>query len=207
VSHETIFTKIYNSNAFRGKVSLSGPGSDPDQTTILIEQLPRLLRKFEISTLLDIPCGDCRWIRSIDLGNTAYTGADIVQELIQRNAGTFSGKRMRFVRLDLLTDPLPKVDAILCRDCLVHFSLRDSLKALRNICKSGSTFLLTTTFVSRTENADILTGQWRPLNLQAPPFHFPAPEAAINEMCTEGNGACADKSLALWRIGEIRKCI
>jgi hypothetical protein len=95
------------------------------------------------------------------------------------------------------------VDVIFCRDALVHFSFSDVFRALDNIISSNSTYLITTTFVDRNKNTDILTGQWRPLNLQAHPFDFPAPIATIDERCTEGDGSWGDKSLGVWRISEL----
>ena len=72
-----------------------------------------------------------------------------------------------------------------------------------NIKKSGITYLLTTTFTQCHENVDIVTGDWRIINLEKPPFNFPPPVRIINEKCTEGNGTYADKCLGLWRIKEI----
>lgn len=105
--------------------------------------------------------------------------------------------------MDLIGDKLPKVDLVLCRDCLVHFSFDDVFAALRNIVSSGSTYLLTTTFPEREANDDIRTGSWRPLNLERAPFHMPAPLRILNEGCTENGGIYHDKSLAFWRIAEI----
>jgi hypothetical protein len=46
---------------------------------------------------------------------------------------------------DLTRDPLPKVDLVLCRDCLVHLSFDDIYESLDNLRRSGSMLLLTTT--------------------------------------------------------------
>ena len=69
--------------------------------------------------------------------------------------------------------PLPAADAVLCRDCLVHFSLADVWAALGNIRDSGARYLIATTFSDRTYNDDAHTGCWRTLNMEAPPFAFP----------------------------------
>jgi hypothetical protein len=109
--------------------------------------------------------------------------------------------------LTLFASKLPTVDLIFCRDCLVHFSFDDIRRALQNICRSGSAYLLTTTFTEQRQNQDIVTGQWRQLNLELEPFSLPKPLSLINEDCTEGEGKFADKSLGLWRIEEIGKVI
>jgi hypothetical protein len=98
---------------------------------------------------------------------------------------------------------LPRSDVILCRDCLVHLSYDDVHRTLGNFKCSATTYLLTTTFTSLAANSDIVTGQWRPLNLQLPPFSFPSPLKIIVEGCTEAGGRYADKSLALWRLSDI----
>jgi hypothetical protein len=94
---------------------------------------------------------------------------------------------------------VPRADLVLCRDCLVHISHRNVAKALRNIIASGSDFLLTTTFVERTENTDIIIG-WYPINLQLPPFSWPAPIMLIDE----GSSEQADKRLGLWDLRALR---
>ena len=61
--------------------------------------------------------------------------------------------------------------------------------------------LLTTTQVGGGPNRDIVSGEWRPLNLQGPPLSFPRPIVSIDEECTvSGNSG---KQLALWRIKDV----
>ena len=200
-----IFTQIHSSNAWRGKDSRSGTGSDAGQTRILVKELPVLFRNFGISTMLDIPCGDFHWMKNVDLSGVEYTGADIVADLVRQNARRHAGRGVHFRKLDLMEDRLPKVDLVFCRDCLVHLSFYDILRALQNVCRSDSRFILTTTFTGRSENHDIATGQWRALNLALEPFALPAPRRILVEGCTEGDGAYADKSLGLWQIADIRR--
>jgi hypothetical protein len=203
---EDIFTDIYRNNGFIGKDSVSGPGSDVRQTGTIARELSGLFGAFNISTMLDIPCGDFHWMRNVDLKKTDYTGADIVEELIQGNRVKYGRDGVRFQHLNLITDNLPKVDLVFCRDCLVHFSFADIALALVNICNSGSKYLLTTTFVGRKKNRDIRTGSWRPINLERFPFEFPTPLKVIPEGCTEDGGAYEDKSMGLWKIADLRAC-
>ena len=63
--------------------------------------------------------------------------------------------------------------------------------------------MLTTTFPDCDENIDIVTGDWRIINLERAPFNFPKPIKMINEKCTEGNGTYSDKSLGLWPIDQL----
>ncbi len=200
---ERVFTEIYRRNRWRGRDSVSGTGSDLEQTAHLLRQLPTLLRDFRIQTLLDIPCGDFHWMRRLQLGDIVYTGADIVGEMIDENNARYASEGVSFRVLNLLEDPLPRVDLVFCRDCLVHFSHADVRRALRTLIESRSAYLLTTTFPSRRENRDIVTGEWRPLNLEAAPFHLPPPLRLIEEHCTEKDGAYQDKALGLWRLEDV----
>lgn len=197
------FRHALQTNHWAGAESNSGPGSGLDQTAALRTALPALFGRLGISSLLDLPCGDWRWMATVDLRGLRYTGGDLLEELVVQNRRHYGGPGRRFVPLDITASDLPDADLLLCRDCLVHFSFADIEKAFRNIRRSGIACLLTTTFPAESLNADIVTGDWRPLNLQAPPFDFPAPTELINEGCTEGDGAFADKSLGLWRVGEL----
>jgi hypothetical protein len=201
-SMRNVFTEIYRNNSFGGIDSRSGTGSDLIQTDEIRRSLPGLLKDISAKTVLDIPCGDFHWMKDVELG-ARYIGADIVAELIEQNQKLYGNECRSFTTLDLVTDKLPKVDLIFCRDVLVHFSFEDIFSALRNIKCSDSNFLLTTTFTGRDSNTDIVTGQWRPLNLEKPPFALPSPILIINEKCTEGDGSWGDKSLGLWRISDI----
>lgn len=204
-SAEHVFTDIYRKNTWRGTESVSGLGSDTFQTRILLAELPVLFRELEISTILDIPCGDFHWMKTVDLGGIDYLGADIVGELIQQNNELHGRGGIRFQKMDLINDELPRVDLVFCRDCLVHLSFDDILRALNNVCASRSKYLLTTTFTERSANLDISTGQWRVLNLERAPFRLPAPLRIIQEGCTESNGAYTDKAVGLWRIDDLRE--
>jgi hypothetical protein len=204
---EDIFAEIYERNEWGSNESVSGHGSVLEQTRVIIDELPKIVADFGVKTMLDIPCGDFNWMKTVDLDGVHYTGADIVEELIRENKQNYESRNVDFRRLNLLADELPQVDLIFCRDCLVHFSLADIRKALQTVCRSGSGYLLTTTFTEHERNEDILTGQWREINLALEPFSFPAPLRLINERCTEADGKYADKSLGLWRIDEIAEIL
>ena len=206
-SAEGIFTDIYTHNRWGGTTSVSGPGSAIDQTAVIAHALPVVFRELNVHSLLDIPCGDFHWMRTVNLDGIHYIGADIVLPLVQRNKGAHGRTGIEFRHLNLVADRLPKVDLILCRDCLVHLCYADVFRALVNICDSGSEYLLTTTFTSRVYNRDIATGDFHPLNVQQPPFAFPPPLRLINEQCTEGDGAYRDKCLGLWCIADLEHAL
>jgi SAM-dependent methyltransferase len=195
------FRLIHDRNHWGSNASRSGPGSSSEQTSALQRELPALLQRLGVRSLLDLPCGDANWIAAIEFRGVSYLGADLVPEVIARNREAHPDRA--FTVLDLTTDPLPSADLLLCRDCLVHLSFADITRALANIRRSSITWLLTTTFPAQQGNEDIVTGDWRPINLMRPPFNLPEPEFVLNEQCTENDGRFADKSLGLWKIQKL----
>ncbi len=202
---EEIFNTIYNTNNWKSIESISGSGSELKQTESLINDLRKLFNDLKPSSVLDIPCGNFGWMQKLDYSGIHYTGADIVEDIISKNIQTCGNRNhTEFRVLNLISDPLPKADIVIVRDCFVHFAFEDIFKALANIKASGSRYLLTTTFPDHKHNYNIITGDWRTLNLEKEPFNFKHPILIINENCTENNGRYADKSMALWTINEIQ---
>jgi hypothetical protein len=205
LSPRELFTEIWRSNLWGAGQSRSGLGSQAEATSQLTAELPALLKQFGIKRLLDLPCGDFGWLAGAKLELDAYVGADIVGELVELNTATYATAdgRIAFRRLDLLSDPLPAMDAVLCRDCLVHLSFANIARAFENLAASGSRWLIATTFADHHDNGDIVDGDWRLLNLQAKPFNLPPPVALLNEGCREAGGSYDDKSLGVWRIADL----
>lgn len=184
-SHRAVFGAIRRQRAWGGGETLSGPGSTEERGSAFRVDLIALLERLQVEILLDAGCGDGGWIAPVAARVGTYIGADVVD--------VRGGEA--FLRADITSDPLPRADVILSRDCLVHFSFKDIRRALRNFQRSGSQYLLTTTFPDCEANADIRTGDWRPLNFERPPFSFSTPLAMIDE-----RSAAMDKRLALWPL-------
>lgn len=199
------FSDIYENNIFGGQVSRSGEGSDFVQTEVIRQQLPKIIKDYSIQSFLDAPCGDWYWMKETELGVKEYIGVDIVESLIEKNTNLFGNSNNTFLCLNLAVDPLPKVDMIFSRDCLVHLNFEDALHIINNFKKSGSKYLLTTSFSERKKNNDLVgvDNFWRPLNMTLAPFNFPEPIIFINEKCTEEAGGYTDKGLGLWLLSEI----
>ena len=205
------FSEAFETNIWGGLSSRSGPGSTLDQTRIIIAELPRLLRRLQIKTMLDIPCGDFFWMKEIrtelEAVLSGYTGGDIVPRLINQNRERYQTPKISFEVLNFVQDDLPKSDLILTRDCLIHLSFNRIADGLLNAQRSGSTYLLASTYTKPRPNLDIeedvsLLG--RAINLCASPFSFPEPMLLINEGCTEQEGQYNDKSLGLWLLQDLQ---
>jgi SAM-dependent methyltransferase len=202
---QEIFTDIASRNLWGSSESVSGLGSTIDATKRLRTDLPHLIERYRITRLLDIPCGDFAWMGYINLGACQYIGADIVPALVERNRLLHQrdSEGPLFLHLDITKDHLPRVDLVICRDCLVHLSFRNIFRAFSNLRRSGSQYVLMTTFFNHERNEDIPDGDWRLLSLQQSPFSLSPPEELIVEECVEGEGAFGDKALGLWRIADL----
>lgn len=165
--------------------------------------MPGLLQRLDARRLLDVPCGDFNWMSQVDLSGIDYIGGDIVDSIVDANRERYESQTREFLKMDLTRGPLPNADVILCRDCLVHFSFANIIAAFRTMKASGAQFLITTTFLDREVNKDIVDGDWQPLNLVQSPFLLPPPHSVILEDCMEEGGAYADKALAVWRVSDL----
>jgi hypothetical protein len=175
-----------------------------EATAVLRAELPRLLSKLGVASLLDAPCGDAGWINHADLG-VRYVGVDIVPSLIERlQARAAAGEIKGDYRLaDITEDTLPRCDAILCRDALVHLSFANIKRAVANFRTSGAAWLIATTFPEWQINGDCEDGDWRALNFERAPFDWGPPVELVNENCTEAGGGWRDKSLGVWKLAEV----
>jgi 2-polyprenyl-3-methyl-5-hydroxy-6-metoxy-1,4-benzoquinol methylase len=193
---KTVFSNIYASGGWSAETP-SGIGSTIQATSIIRGELPSLLKRLDVHSMLDAPCGDFNWMKELDLTGIHYTGIDIVKNLIAHNQELFASEAREFRVMDIVKDCLPKVDFIMCRDCLIHLSLRNAMHAIKNFKASGSRYLFSTTYTDVAKNPEILTGQWRPINLQAPPFNFPTPIELIVELPEEG------RAMGLWELSSL----
>lgn len=198
---EQVFDHIYQKRIW-GKVgNESGSGSTKARTAVIRQSLQELLQKYDIQAILDLPCGDFNWMSEMNLDGINYLGADIVKDLIQLNTSNHERDHIKFTQLDIICDPLPAADLLLCRDCYVHLSLENIERSLQNIRRSDIKYLLLTTFPETTENQDILTGEWRRLNMELPPFNL-KPIDFIHEKHPDHNGLMSDKSLMLVKMSD-----
>jgi SAM-dependent methyltransferase len=204
-----IFTKIYDNNYWRGSESVSGTGSSLEQTQHLRIELEKLISEFNINSILDIPCGDFHWMKNFALiENIKYTGGDIVDQIISSNTENYKKDNVDFQVLDITQDQLPSCDLIIIRDCLVHFNFDKIEETFNNLKNQNYKYALITSFTQRESNPEIdQIGEWRPLNLQKPPFKLTEPLKVINEKCTENNGDYNDKSMCLWSKEDLNELI
>ncbi|MFF9473255.1 class I SAM-dependent methyltransferase [Streptomyces roseolus] len=202
---ETIFTEVFRTNHWGSPESVSGPGSELRQTEAVRGALTSVLARYPIRTITDAGCGDVNWIRHVDGFDRldAYVGLDVVPDLIELNQKRYGSERMSFQQADLSRAEIPAADLVLTRDCMVHLTHHEVLAFLARIAASGSTYLLATTYAALTENRDTTDGHWRPLNLQAAPFHLPSPIEHFDTDFTDNGRHHPGNGLGLWRIEQL----
>jgi SAM-dependent methyltransferase len=194
------FSAIYENRVWlngRQSGALSGLGSEIVNTPVIRDHLPQLLESLGTRTLLDVGCGDFNWMKEIRLP-CAYIGIDIVRNLIEDNAIRYGGEQRQFKTIDATSEPLPQADVVLCREVLFHLSLADIWRLVENVRQSGAFYFLATTDNNLRLNADILSGDFRFLNLRRAPFGFPAPSFSIRD-----NAVAADRVLAGWEVANL----
>jgi SAM-dependent methyltransferase len=182
MSNKSIFTRYYHTNNWGSSESISGPGSTLEYTKNIRKEIPKMVKKFSIKTILDIPCGDWNWFKKIKFYDEVdYTGGDIVDEIVDANNEKYGNERRRFINIDITKDKLPKADLLICRACLYHFSYADIFDTLNNFLSADIKYILTDGHSLCKENHDIETGQFRLFNLELPPFNFSKPILYIDD--------------------------
>ena len=174
-SVEERFNKIYSTNYWFDNESRSGTGSSLRSTENIRFHLPKIIETFNIKKLFDAPCGDFNWmsqvLKSIEID---YLGSDIVKDLIVSNK-KYENDKIKFSKLDIIVDKLPTSDLMICRDCLFHFSYKDIFLFLNNFLSSDIKYILLTSHLNtehKFENKDIVTGDFRKIDLFSKPFNF-----------------------------------
>jgi SAM-dependent methyltransferase len=194
-----VFESAYATGAWGSAETGSGVGSEVAETPNVRLYLSDILQRLKIRTFLDAPCGDWNWMRLVDLGGVDYVGADIVAEVIESNRARFARVGIRFIVADLTRDALPCADLILCKDCFVHLSFQDIAAVLENFRQSGATWLLVNSCSHPVDNVNKFTGRdWRHLNLQRAPFHFPPPVESRPD-----DDSRPFETIALWPVADL----
>ena len=140
------FTLRYRWNCWGDDETHSGPGSRRDSHSVKhsLEVLSHLTSLLDLKSVADIPCGDFNWIGAYlnRHPSVSYVGYDIVSDLIARNRRTYPD--VRFVPLDIVSKVPPPVDLIFCKDLVNHLENDEIVRAIDNIRRSRSTWLLAT---------------------------------------------------------------
>lgn len=194
------FSAIYRNRVWlcgRSSGALSGLGSEIANTQSIRACLSGLLKNIGCDVLVDIGCGDFTWMKEVQLP-CRYIGVDIVPEVIAANKQQYGSTLRSFTTLDVTRDPVPRADAVLCREVMFHLSFADIRRLIHNGHQSGASYLLATTDPTIAYNADILSGDYRMLNIEKPPLNFPRPILTIPD-----DAVVPGRLLALWQLSSL----
>ena len=192
------FTSIYD-QGYWGSDNSSGYGSSLEATQVTREIVLKIIRDYEIDSIVDIACGDFVWMPLIldELKNSVkYTGCDIVESLLDKHKKKYP--QYSFQSLDFVVENIPEGELIICREALQHLPIKDIKTALRNFSDSGSKYLLATTHLRRfgiRNRRDIRPGRCRDRNLMIAPFNLPNPLVIYWEQYD-----AKDKFISLWKL-------
>ncbi|KAL1504460.1 hypothetical protein AB1Y20_010865 [Prymnesium parvum] len=165
-------------------IVVSGVESAIEHTAPFRSFLERWLRANSVASLVEASSGHwpSGWQRVTSWPPLEYAGFDLMAEVVVDNQRLFSGSAdrfglasARFDALDMLTAPLPPAEVLLTKDTLIHFSNAHVMQFLRLSVIRCPPLFQRVLFVhdEAAANDDISTGQYRPLNLSAPPFALP----------------------------------
>ena len=119
----------------------SGPGSRGIAQQYKASLLEKALLKNDITSVVDVGCGDLCWLRTDrlsadDLEGIRYVGLDISEAAVEANRRTFPS--LEFELYDLGRDPLPiHADLVLCFDVLIHQTSREQFTTCLNHLLDG----------------------------------------------------------------------
>ena len=203
------FHRVFTERMWNSDESASGVGSTLAAAHELVQGLPGALHQLGVRSLLDLPCGDFNWMKTVDLTGIDYLGGDIVVDVVEQNQRLHAREGVRFQVLDVVQDDLPPADLIFVRDCFIHFTLDLIQAALSNIRRADIKYLCMTNDSCRERYAganfanieldravDGVNFEYRPLNFQLPPFNFPPPVLTLSD----GGAWDGFKSMAIWDI-------
>jgi hypothetical protein len=177
--------------------SASGHGSDLGYATqVSMQVLQGAIKRYNIRTMIDVPCGDANWIfDSLETDTLElYIGLDIVKRLVEDNAARLAHHSNKVFRhWDGAKCPFPKivhgtversVDLVHARDVLQHLTLPQGIQFLCHVFQSGARVFVTTSFPGTKTNRAIHEGEFFRNDLTVAPFNLPAPKDDIIVTCT-----------------------
>lgn len=128
------FTRVYTENIWgkqdeshmskrKNKKFYSGGGTDPDndKNNTYINLIQSYINRPDISTVVEIGCGDWEVSSRIDWSGVDYTGYDLVESLIDYNTEHFGSGNIKFICDDtIISNNATKADLIIVKDVFQH---------------------------------------------------------------------------------------
>lgn len=166
------FARIYAENRWNGVESLSGPGSGTAATAPVAKAILGLVAELGVHSVLDAACGDSFWMPDLP----GYIGMDIAPEAV--DLAQRAHPERAYLVGDVRRTLVPAFDLVIFRDAMQHMPLADGVKALESIKRSGSRWLLASTYAGG-ENVDVPDGDYFSPDLIGAPYLLGVPNRLI----------------------------
>lgn len=167
-----IFTNIYKNKSWQDNYGTeSGPGSSIECAKAYLDFLQEFCKSNNVTSILDLGCGDFNLMRHFDFTNINYFGVDIVDHVILQNQNLYQSKTLKF-ESESITDYNDEnvYDLLICKDVLQHLS-HESINKILSI-KNYKQALYINDFNNTTFNQNVENGQYSPIDLSATPFNL-----------------------------------
>ena len=166
------FNRIYAEGGWGKEVTgkgTSGSGSTLEITREYRAYVEDFMKKHAVRSVIDAGCGDWSFSSAMDWGDASYLGIDIASDVITAVRKKHEKGKIKFQVGDI-TEDLPAADLLISKDVLQHLSNELIHKFINNNLRKGKYKWVILTNDRSSENRDISTGEYRMIDLAAPPF-------------------------------------
>lgn len=144
--------KIWGAGKEEQQEYYSGPGShDKKYVEPYCDMVKNFISQNNISTVVDIGCGDfnvaSKWLNE----NITYIGVDIVQGLIDHHIERYGTDNIHFQCIDVVDEDLPDAELCLVRQVLQHLSNKEVSLILNKLKKYK--YVIITEHITQKESA------------------------------------------------------
>jgi SAM-dependent methyltransferase len=167
-----IFNRIYAEGTWAKDATgkgTSGSGSTLEITQEYRAYVEDFIKRHAAKSVVDAGCGDWGFSSAMDWGDASYLGIDIASDVIEAVRKKHEKGKIRF-QIGDITDDLPAADLLISKDVLQHLSNKLIHKFIKNNLRKGKYKWVILTNNRSGENQDIPTGDYRAIDLAAPPF-------------------------------------
>jgi SAM-dependent methyltransferase len=148
----------------------SGSGSTLDVTREYRAYIEEFIKKHQVKSVVDAGCGDWEFSSATNWNHARYLGVDISTDVIDLVKKKYQKEGVSFMVGDV-TGSLPSADLLLCKDVLQHLPNELIIRFIRNNLKKGKYKWAIITNDRGGNNGDIKAGEYRMIDLTAPPFN------------------------------------
>jgi SAM-dependent methyltransferase len=157
-----------------GVAGSSGIGSRLETTVYWRAFLDAFLKANHIASVVDAGCGDWEFSHTMDWTGIDYKGYDIVDAVIQGDK-KYEAANIHFFTADIIETELPAADLLISKNVLQHLPNAAVAKLIPQFAKYKHVLIVNGVdpVTLSPDNPDIKPGEYRELDITAPPFSVP----------------------------------